>query len=188
MRCLLLVALSIVVSGCPSVEEFDLTFRNGTRAVAYMEAGDSAGVAVRIDALVDDQWLFVSPWLESLCVERCAAPGQVACAEGAADLPVAHVLMRTQGVTRHLEGEWWYVDPQRGCAKEAVMTWDLRATVCWDDIAVDASSGELLPEPTSSGVIGGVAGVELPDPVCIALPFDLRQARAKTLVFPADGQ
>ncbi len=191
VRSFLLVPVSLVVgaliSGCAREVTFDLTFRNGTTDVLYLAAGEGSGVIVDVEAQVGDGWVPVAPSLGLLCAPRCGSAGAVECVEPVADLPVVHALRPVQGVMRHLAGEWWYLDEDAGCVRPAPMQADLRAWICWDNEALDATTGEPLPEPRYSGVLGRVGGAELPEPVCAALPFDLRQARAKSLVFPNEA-
>lgn len=181
------LAFGALLSGCVREVTFDLMFRNGTSDVLYLAAWEGSGVIVDVEAQAGDDWVPIVPSLGLLCAPRCGGPGVIECVEPVADLPVVHALWPVQGVMRQLSGEWWYLDEDAGCARPAPMEGDLRAWICWDNEALDATTGEPLPEPRDSGVLGRAGGAELPEPVCAVLPFDLRQARAKSFVFPNEA-
>lgn len=164
------------------VAEMDLTLRNVGGDVLFIEAGDSSGVRIDLEVQVDDSWVPISDSLGALCTARCSArgevPGEVPCAQAEAEQKVVYALQSLNSVTRHLEAEWWMVDPERDCAKPAPMKAELQAIVCHDNEAIDSTTGSPLPEPNGSGLMGSTGGVHLAEPFCEALPFDLLQASA----------
>jgi len=155
----------------------DLTFRNGTTRVLYLGAHGGEGVRVTIEAEIDGVWNPIAATLEELCVPACGSSVEPDCAPPP-EPDVVYALWPAEGVTRHLEGEWWRLAPGGDCAREAPIRADLRATVCWDDRAVETSTGQTLEEPASSGIVGEETGASLALPQCDSFPFDNRQAFA----------
>jgi hypothetical protein len=176
-----LLLSALLLAGCPVEEEIDLTFRNVGGDTLFLEAGASSGVRLALEVQVGDAWVPISESLSTLCTARCGVQGLVQCAEAESEQMVVYALQSLNLVTRHVEGEWWMVDPERGCAKPAPMRSQLQAIVCHDDEAVDSTTGLPLPVPNSSGLLGAMGGAHLVDPLCEALPFDLRQASASRL-------
>ena len=181
--CLLLLGVTCVLAGCVSSQEMDLTFLNSSGRMLYLEAGLNGGVHVQLEVLMDERWVPIERSLGLMCVAPCGG-GAAECAPVVPDLPVVHGLRPNSSVTRHLEGDWWYLDEAADCARPAPMKKDLQAVVCFDDVAIDESTGQPFEEPPSSGVLGTEGGAHLRGPECEGFGFHLRQATASTLLVP----
>ncbi len=173
MRTLTLSLLACVgLSACVEPPPFDITITNGGAVTTYLNAGEGSGVLVGLQQEIAGEWRFLTSSLAFMCMERCGVPGQVVCADAAAEMLVSHALLPGDSTMKSFDGEWWF-ETDLGCAKRADLAGPMRATVWHDDEIVDGN-GDPVPEPTSSGVVGsGGNEVLLVEAVAEEFEFDL---------------
>ncbi len=163
---------TVVLSACPEPAPFDITITNSGTVTTYLNAGEGSGVLVSLQQEIRGEWRFLASSPAFMCIERCGVPGQVVCADVAAELLVAHALLPGDSTTKTFEGERWY-ETDLGCAKRADLAGPLRATVWHDDEIVDMN-GDPVAEPTESGPMGsGNSEVMLAEGVAQEFDFDL---------------
>ncbi len=163
---------TLILTACPEPAPFDITITNSGTVTTYLNAGESTGVLVRLEQEIGGEWrsLFASPAF--MCIERCGVPGQVVCADVAAELLVAHALLPGDSTVKTMDGERWY-ETDLGCARRADLSGPLRATVWHDDEIVDFN-GDPVAEPTESGPVGDSGNeVMLSEAVAEEFEFDL---------------
>jgi hypothetical protein len=165
--------LLVLLAGCINAQPFDLTVTNGGTEPTFLAAGDSTGILVGIREEIGSTWVNLGSSRAALCAPECGVPGQVVCAEMAAELGRVHGLMPGDSTTKSFDGEFWYVDPTGNCIRQAPLTGSLRANICHSPEAQDGNTGLPLDTPTESGLAGGNGGASLLAPVCEELDFTL---------------
>ena len=163
---------SLTMTACVDPPPFDITIINSGAVTTYLNAGEGSGVLVGLQQEIGGQWRPLASSLANMCMERCGVPGQVVCADVAAELLISHALLPGDSTTKSFDGERWY-ETDMGCAKRADLAGPLRATVWHDDEIVDMN-GDPVAEPSASGPVGDSGSeVMLSEAVAGEFDFDL---------------
>lgn len=175
-----LAALALFTTGCPNPPPFDVTITNTGAVTTYLNAGDSSGVLMRMEQEIGGTWRPLSRSLAFMCMERCGVPGQVVCADVAAELLVPHALLPGDSTVKSFDGEFWY-EADAGCAMRANLTGPMRATLWHDDVVIDTNTGDEVAEPTASGPMSNSGELALQEATEESFEFDL--TGRSTIVF-----
>jgi hypothetical protein len=168
----LLFFATLNLTACIDPQPFDVTITNSGAVTSYLEAGEGSGVLVRLEQEIVGAWRPLASSLAFMCMERCGVPGQIVCADVAAELLVAHALLPGDSVVKEFDGEWWYETDAR-CAQRANLNGPMRATLRHDDEIVDMN-GDPVAEPSSSGPVGDAGDeVMLAEAAAEEFEFDL---------------
>jgi len=171
------LALSLFVlsaAGCGAgVSPFDVTVTNVGDRTTYIHAGEGSGLLIGIEEEINGEFRGLSRSLAFMCMARCGdISGSITCADVAAELLVSHALLPGDSASKSFDGEFWYAT-DRGCARRAPLTGNLRVNLCHDDAIVD-QNGTPVDEPSASGPVGtGSAQVMLESPNCEVFPIEL---------------
>ncbi len=164
----------LCLTACADPQPFDVTITNTGATTTYLNAGEGSGVLMALEQEIGGEWRSLSPSLAFMCMERCGVPGQIVCADVAAELLVAHALLPGDSTVRSFDGEWWY-ETDASCAKRADLTGPMRATLWHDDEVVD-QNGDPVDEPGTSGPVGDAGNeVMLSEAVAEEFEFDLTE-------------
>lgn len=164
--------LLLLLNGCVAAQPFELTVTNDGDGHTFLAAGEGSGVLVGISEEMNGVDVPLITSLAFLCMEQCGVPGQVVCADVAAQLAVVQALMPGDSVSKSFDGEFWYRDDLMNCARQAPLTGALSANLCHGTSYTDANTGEVVDTATESGIVGGNGGASV-NGDCELFPFTL---------------
>ena len=175
LRSLLAVLLFALVAACADPVPFEIMIENVDTETRYMRSASGQPMII-LSEDVAGEWTGVWTSIQWMCSRRCGSPGgQIACAQGAAELSRAWALLPGEATTVTRDGEAWVydVDGLGACARKTTLTGDLRIEICHSR-EVEDSMGVMDIDPDSSGILGQESDESWPsEPICDTFDFTL---------------
>lgn len=175
LRLLAALALVTLLAACADPVPFEIVIENVDTETRYMRSSQTRPMII-LQEQVDGEWSGVWTSIDWMCARRCGAPGgQIVCAQGAAEMSRAWVLLPGEQEAVVRDGEAWVYDTDGlgSCARKTTLTGDLQIEICHSR-EVEDSSGVMDVDPAASGVLGEENEESWPsEPVCDTFEFTL---------------